>query len=1023
MAIGAIVQQQTKAQASGVSSTSMTLTAAPGLNNSLVLTIYGTSLTDTVTGIAQTGVTWTKQTTHTQVNQRLEQWLGIVTSGSAGTSITVNFSGTTAGNNWLAVREWPNKLIKDVTGSNSSTSTAPATGTITPTAARNALIVADMAQGATTAGPTNGFTALTTPGSNRFSAYLLVTTTSGTYSTDWTLSSSLAWATAYVVYNEDTGGGPGPASKFAVTQQPSAGTNGVVLPTQPTFQIQDASGVPVTTDTRSATVTLNTISGSGTLSGTVTRNAVSGAYNHTDLKVTGTGTFTITISDGSLTSATTASFTVSNVTPSPYLGLATDGTDPGCNIALKKVQTDVAWSGDRRSATRTLDTTTDEGATLPQNYHDITYPTVTGVTRTVTGASPSARATSLQAALNAANPGDEIVLPLGAANITIGTFTLPVKAGADQTPGGNNVVTIRAANINTNIPYGVRVVGPDQALRRGVAATDLNLLAHVQVTSGAGNTPLFDSNNQAAHGYRFVGLYATSDPTVTGTTPVSRIFRLGDGNGTQNSDALVPKNNNIDRCLIRPGHASTQMLHAVDFQVGKSYIIDSDISGFWEYLAGDCQAVTYYNTLGFLGFINNYFSASDEGVIQGGGNNNIGPMVDFENRWNMYDKPDAWNPSHPSWDGVTRSVKLAAEVKHGQRSLWEGCVFTSCWAGTQQGDGINIKDEYNEVGGSHTSDVVIRHCDFDKLDTMVRVAGGTYAPDGSAAVSRVAVRNCLGTNIGVPPNGSGSFGITLQSQKAVGLRMVHVTAIATRIVHYLLSSTGSADTSGVVHRDNIYGTVTYASFRGGGTGDGKASIDAWAPGATLHGNVIAGADSANYSGADLSGNFFPVDNTAIRFAADWSLVGSTQTGGGGGGGATKLGVVTQPGNGTSGSPIPAQPSVEILDASSTRVVSDTSSVTASLVTVTGSGTATGTLTQAAAAGLASFTDLGVTSAGGGTFKWHYTDGVLTSVDSAVFTITAPPVLPGGSTGGGTGVRAWLENHAQRRLEQKAKRLR
>lgn len=109
--------------------------------------------------------------------------------------------------------------------------------------------------------------------------------------------------------------------------------------------------------------------------------------------------------------------------------------------------------------------------------------------------------------------------------------------------------------------------------------------------------------------------------------------------------------------------------------------------------------------------------------------------------------------------------------------------------------------------------------------------------------------------------------------------------------------------------------------------------------------------------------------------------------------ATALAMVTQPNNISSGAAHTVAPSVKVVDAGGTTVTSDASTVTAALVAVTGTGTSLGTLTKVCVGGIADFTGngLGVTSAAGGTFKWRFTDGALTLVDSAVFTVAAAPV--------------------------------
>jgi hypothetical protein len=108
--------------------------------------------------------------------------------------------------------------------------------------------------------------------------------------------------------------------------------------------------------------------------------------------------------------------------------------------------------------------------------------------------------------------------------------------------------------------------------------------------------------------------------------------------------------------------------------------------------------------------------------------------------------------------------------------------------------------------------------------------------------------------------------------------------------------------------------------------------------------------------------------------------------------ATQLGMIRQPSTPLqSGTPHSRQPIVAVQDGSGNTMTSDTSTVTASLVAVTGVGVATGTLAKAAVAGLATFTDLGVNASVMGRFKWHFTDGALTAVDSAEFVVQATPV--------------------------------
>ena len=108
----------------------------------------------------------------------------------------------------------------------------------------------------------------------------------------------------------------GAAAKLAFTQQPANALTAVPFPTQPKVAIQDAGGNTVTTDTSSVTLAIGTNPGSGTLSCTTNPlAAAAGVASFAGCKIDKAGNgYTLTASDGSLASATSASF---NVAASP----------------------------------------------------------------------------------------------------------------------------------------------------------------------------------------------------------------------------------------------------------------------------------------------------------------------------------------------------------------------------------------------------------------------------------------------------------------------------------------------------------------------------------------------------------------------------------------------------------------------------------------------------------------------------------------------------------------------------------
>ena len=105
----------------------------------------------------------------------------------------------------------------------------------------------------------------------------------------------------------------GAVSKLGFGQQPTAVIVGTVINPAITVDVEDASGGIVTSDNSS--ITLSVASGGGSLGGTLTVNAVNGVATFTNITVTSTGSESLRATDGSLSSATSNTFTVKPVPP------------------------------------------------------------------------------------------------------------------------------------------------------------------------------------------------------------------------------------------------------------------------------------------------------------------------------------------------------------------------------------------------------------------------------------------------------------------------------------------------------------------------------------------------------------------------------------------------------------------------------------------------------------------------------------------------------------------------------------
>ena len=209
------VQQVTGTIAAASNTTTLTLTA-PTNGNTLVLVItaLGTEAA-TISTVVETNVTWTLDQSSSNTNAKVFSYR-VTVAASASTSLVVTLSGNATVAWHLEVSEWSGIATSsplDVNGTNAGTSSVVASGTISPTAGLNELIIVagrNAGSNAGLAGPTNSFTFLTTPNASTQIAYLVVASTTGTYSTGWNYTTNGNWNISYATYQATIVAGAAP---------------------------------------------------------------------------------------------------------------------------------------------------------------------------------------------------------------------------------------------------------------------------------------------------------------------------------------------------------------------------------------------------------------------------------------------------------------------------------------------------------------------------------------------------------------------------------------------------------------------------------------------------------------------------------------------------------------------------------------------------------------------------------------------------------------------------------------------
>jgi uncharacterized protein (TIGR03437 family) len=417
----------------------------------------------------------------------------------------------------------------------------------------------------------------------------------------------------------------------------------------------------------------------------------------------------------------------------------------------------------------------------------------------------------LNAAINAAQLGDTIVLQAGATYM--GLFTLANKSGSGY-------LTIESSRVS-ELPDGVRVT-PAQS----------SLLAKM-VSHGGGDAVV--RTMTGAHHYRFRGIEFTPQNE---TASIYSLIDLGSSYSDQNTLAAVPHDLIIDRCYLH-GFPGQNIQRGISLNSAETSVLNSWISEIhWDI---DTQALAGWNGPGPFHILNNHLEASGENVLFGGSDAAIPNLVpsDIEIRHNHLFKPLSWKVDDPSYAGYHWSVKNILELKNAQRVTIEGNILENNWADGQVGIAIVLTPR--NQGGSNpwaiVADVTITNNIVRNSEGGVNLLGtDNYQP--SQHSRNITIVNNLFDQIRREP--------LLQTNGVNGLIFDHNTAIhqGNIITAYGSPTTGFTFTNNIVEH-NLYGIVT----------DGGVPLSTYFPNGVIEKNVIVGG-----------GDSQPLNLAAVGFA-------------------------------------------------------------------------------------------------------------------------------------------------------------
>jgi hypothetical protein len=485
-------------------------------------------------------------------------------------------------------------------------------------------------------------------------------------------------------------------------------------------------------------------------------------------------------------------------------------------------------------------------AELPRVFMNTTYPVRTGVIRSV----PSGG--DLQAAMNAANPGDVIELAQGATYV--GNFVWPAKACTAytviRTTGADSDFPADGSRMTPSYaPKLAKIITPNvsAAITAGNRACKLRL-SRVEITG----TPQ-DAINHDGVNYNF------------------GLVRIGDGDATTIADMATDIV--LDRVYLH-GSSVLSVQHGILLNGAANAVIDSWVSDI--HMPGvETHAVGGWSGVGPFKIMNDYLEAASINFLYGGAPSQV-PGVhpgDFEIRHNHFYKPT-------TYFSKGFAVKNLLEFKHGVRILIEDNIFENSWADAQAGYALILQsggDSPPPGGLAFTGDITIRNNIVRNAPYGINLPANPYG--SSIPMTRIAVENNLFENIGpFGPVDSDSRGFQLLDNLSY-VRVVHNTLIrfGDGISFSVGREVGVPEASNIVITDNIAGLNTPygAVFASGYVG--TSALTSWAGSSyRFDHNVFWNSNIAEPTDPRApAGNFWPTTQADVGFASDWSLLSTS----------------------------------------------------------------------------------------------------------------------------------------------------
>jgi hypothetical protein len=418
----------------------------------------------------------------------------------------------------------------------------------------------------------------------------------------------------------------------------------------------------------------------------------------------------------------------------------------------------------------------------------------------------------LQAALDEARPGDQILLAPGASYR--GRFRLPRKGDR-----GGRWITVRTDLGADSLPGGVRMTPALAQARRLASIVGTGALAEPTIETAAG-----------AGGWRFVEVEISADPSGARFGTLVRF-----GHPDLRTADEIPADMVIDRSWVH-GTESLDLLRCIQFNGAGNAVMNSTVDechakGFDSYAIGGTSGPGPYR------ITNNYIAGGGMGIFWGGADPRVADLSpsDFEIRRNHITRPTSWKGR---W-----TVKNLLEFKHARRALIEENVFENHWVDGQSGFAIVLKSvsQYGRAPWSQTSDVTFRRNVLRHVAAGISVAARPE-PRPAVPAARIAVLENVVYDVGEFAGTRNGRMLALFGPLADVAVVDNTFLHGERATHALMLD-GGRPSRNLDVRGNVFTRGTYGVWASGGGEGASALSKAWPESWRFADNVLVAASS------------------------------------------------------------------------------------------------------------------------------------------------------------------------------------